>query len=186
MAVALSACVLAFGCSDEEESGTGGSGAVGGEGGMGGEGGSIAPITWTASAVTVVGDDQCEFFINPDTGDDFFEGETFIMEVDGSNVTLELAGTELIVGTDTYQVGDNPVVLSSTSTDSVDDCEAQLMEELTISLANPDAGFEGNQVVSVNWFHDEFELSNMVCNGPPLVWFVELPCFSEADLMLSQ
>jgi hypothetical protein len=177
-----------LGC-DDEESGTGGSGAIGGMGGAGGGGGGAPPsgaINWTASGVTVVGDDDCEFFINPDTGDDFFEGETFIMEVDGSTVTLQLAGTELIVGTDTYQVGDDPVVLSSTATDSVDDCEVELMEELTISLADPDAGFEGNPVVSVDWFHDEFELSNMVCNGPPLVWFVELPCFSEATLTLSQ
>lgn len=186
MAVALSACVLAFGCEDEEEGGTGGMGGMGGEGGEGGGGGSVGPINWTASGVTVVGDDDCEFFINPDTGDDFLEGETFIMEVDGSTVTLQLAGTELIVGTDTYQVGDNPVVLTSTSTNSVDDCEVELMEELTISLANPGEGLEANEVVSVDWFHDEFELSNMVCNGPPLVWFAELPCFSEATLTLSQ
>ena len=186
LAMTLSACVLALGC-DDEESGTGGSAGMGGMGGEGGAGGSIGPIEWTASSVTVVGTDECEFFMNPDTGDDFFEGETFIMEIDGSTVTLQLAGTDLIVGTDTYQVGDNPVILSSTATSSVDDCEVEIMEELTIEMADPEAGLEGNQVVSVEpWFHDEFELSNDVCNGPPLVWFVPLPCLSEATLTLSQ
>lgn len=183
MAVALSACVLTLGCEDEEESGTGGSGAVGGMGGEGGGGGSIGPINWTASAVTVMGTDECEFFIDPDTGNDLFEGEAFIMEIDGSTVTLQLAGTELIVGTDTYQVGDNPVILSSAATSTVDDCEVELMEELTIEMADPAAGLEGNDVLSVGWFHDEFELSNGACNG---VWFVPLPCVSEADLMLNQ
>jgi hypothetical protein len=183
LTIALSACIVAFGCEDEEENGPGGSGGMGGEGGIGG--GGPASVEWTASGVSVI-DDACDFFINPDTGDAFFEGEMFIMEVDGSTVTLQLADSALVLSTDTYQVGDNTVILTST-TDRFEepDCEVEIMEQVTLELADPEAGLEGNQVLSAEWFHNQFDVSMIqgACSG---VWFVDLPCVSEADLMLTQ
>ncbi len=169
--------VAAFGCGEDEANGGGGSGGDGGSGGQGGSGGTIGPLVWTSSNLTILGDDNCEFF-------DETVSETFVMNIDGSELTLEQPNTDFILSTNDYSPTDDVVVVmgSSTNNDNAP-CEVQLNDDMTLNLDDASVSIDQNDTLTVSWFHDEEELSSNECAG---VWFVDLPCFGEAELTLTK
>jgi hypothetical protein len=176
LTILLVASVAAFGCGDDEEGvgGEGGNGGAGGEGGNGG--GMIGPLTWTGTNLSIVADD-CVFF-------DETLVETFVMNIDGSEVTLEIPETEFLVTTDDYAPTDDIVVLMGSATNNdFAPCEVELNDDFTIELDDTSVSLDQNDTVSVSWFHDEDDLSGGACDG---VWFADLPCTGEATLTLIQ
>jgi hypothetical protein len=165
-------CVLAagfgVGCGDDT---TGG----------GGTGGTIGPLTWTVSDYTVVVDDEseggCEV-VTPTEPLDEFE-----ITIDGSTATLE--SVELILGgtSEDYDPADDTVIFTDSFEDGLDDCLVDLVDTFTVELDDPSVSLDENTTVQVTWDHEESEASTGACDG---VWFVALPCASQATFTLTQ
>jgi len=106
------------------------------------------------------------------------------MNIDGSDLTLELPNSNFILSTDDYDPMDTSViVMGSATNDEFTPCEVQLNDDMTMALDDPNVSIDQNDTLTVQWFHDEEELSTDECGG---VWFVDLPCFGEAELTLTR
>lgn len=184
LTIALAATV-AVGCGDEGVNGAGGSAGTGGSAGAGGEGGAggvIGPLTWTSSDLTIVGEDECMFFLES-------EALTFQMTISGSNVTMatqlgDSPDSILSVSTDDYMDTDDEVTLvGSTTNDNFDPCVVMLDDAFRLGLDDPDVSLDQNDTLSVVWDHVEDEVSENECMG---IWFNDLPCSGEATLTLTQ
>lgn len=163
-----------MGCSSTDDGNTGGVGGIGGEGGMGG---MIGPLAWVASDLTITGMDECEFFSET-------EALTFDMNIQGSNLTLQLRDTTLVLAADDYMETDDEVLVTdSTENSEFDPCIVMLDNAMQLGLDDPDTSIDQNSTLSVTWTHVEEEVSMDECMG---VWFVDLPCAGEATLTLTQ
>jgi len=172
----LMMCILAagltVGCGEDSPFGTGGSGGSG----------IIGPLTWDVSAYTVV-NDACEA-VEPNPPLTAFE-----ITIDGSDAALE--SVDLVLGgvTMTYDPADSTVVFTDSFTDgpmAVPDCVVDLMDMFTVVLDDPSVSLDQNTTVQVTWDHEESDGSAVpgTCDRP--VWFVDLPCTSQATFTLTQ
>lgn len=172
LTIVLAATMCVVGCGEDDE----GMGGSSGAGGSGGSGGDIGPITWTSSNLEIVPPDTCEFF---DT-----LGETFVMNISGNVMTLEIPDTAFVVATQDYSPSDQTAILTGDATnDTFSPCVAQLNDDLTLTADDPSVSIDQNTTLSVSWFHDEEDISAGACEG---LWFVPLPCTGEATLTLTQ
>ena len=168
------AAAVAMGCDSTD---TGNDGGLGGEGGAGGAGGSIGPLTWIASDITIVGEDECGFFNEN-------EALTFEMTIDGSTLTLVDPDTSLTVSTDNYfDTADEVPVDGRAENSNFDPCVVQLDDAMQLGLDDTDVSIDLNDTLSVVWDHVEAELSTDECEG---VWFNALPCSGEVTMTLTQ
>lgn len=174
--IALAASV-AVGCGETDAALDGGAGGSGGA-----DGGVIGPLTWTSSDLTIVGTDECMFFLES-------EALTFEMTIDGTNVSMvtqlgDSPDSILAVSTNDYSPTDDEVTLTGTTTnDDFAPCEVTLDDAFRLGLDDPDVSLDQNDTLSVIWDHAEQELSTDECGG---VWFNDLPCSGEATLTLTQ
>lgn len=187
MCVLAAGVVTGVGCSGSDTMGTGG---VGGNGGMGGSD-VIGPLTWTVSAYTVV-DDACEA-VSPTEPLEAFE-----LVIAGSGAVLEsldlvVPGTGAPLGgiADPYSPEQDIVVFEASFEDGPatdPDCVVDAMDTFTVALDNPTVSLDQNETVQVTWDHEETEspdsASEGACDLP--VWFVQLPCESQATFTLTQ
>ncbi|MGB5313287.1 MAG: hypothetical protein WBN38_14560 [Polyangiales bacterium] len=189
------AAVLATGagCSDTDEMGAGGIGGDTGNGGNGGMGGSdvIGPLTWTVSGYTVV-DDECDA-VTPTEPLEAFE-----LVIAGTGAVLEsldlvVPGTGQPLGgiADPYGPEQDIVVFEAEFKDGPgdeSDCVVDAMDVFTVELDDPSVSLDQNETVQVTWDHDEAESPDSAfegaCDLP--VWFVQLPCSSQATFTLTQ
>ena len=176
LTIVLATTMTLIGCGEDDE-GMGGSGGAAGSGGMGGSGGTIGPITWTGSNLQVVDPDTCEFF-------DENLVETFEMNIAGNILTLGIPDTEFLVGTESYSPSDEMVTLTGEATNGdFPPCVVQLNDDLTLTADDPSVSIDQNTTLTVSWFHNEEDVSDNSCVD---IWFVDLPCFGEATLTLTQ
>ena len=175
------AAALVVGCESTDTmdgtGGTGGTAGMGGDGGAGGAGGSIGPLTWVSSDMTIVGEDECMFFLES-------EALTFEMTIEGSTLTLVETDTSLTVSTDDYMETDDEVTVDGrVENDAFDPCIVQLDDAMQLGLDDTDVSIDQNSTLSVVWDHVEEELSTDECMG---VWFNVLPCAGEVTMTLTQ
>lgn len=170
LGVAFICVVAAVGCGETDASGAGGAGGAP----------IIGPMTWTTPGLTIVGDDECEFFVD--------EALTFEMTIQGSNVVMTDADPEsdLTVSADDYSPEQDQVRLTGLATNSkFPPCVVELDDAMVLVLDDPDVSLDLNDTVQVTWDHVETDISDTVgdCEGE---WFVTLPCSGEATLTLTQ
>ena len=175
------------GCSDTDTMGTGGTG------GMGGAGGSdvIGPLTWDVSAYAVV-DDGCEA-VSPTEPLEAFE-----LVIAGTGAVLESLdlvnpgnGEPLGGIADPYGPEQDTVIFEASFQDGPEtepDCVVDVMDTFTVELDDPSVSLDLNDTVQVTWDHQEMESLDSAfegaCDLP--VWFVQLPCASQATFTLTQ
>jgi hypothetical protein len=175
MKKAFLVCVVAAGVGvgcGEDATGTGGTGGT-----------VIGPLTWTVSDYTVVVDAEdeggCEA-VSPTEPLNEFE-----LTIDGSTATLE--SVELILGgtSEDYSPEDDTVIFTDSFEDGLDDCVVDALDTFTVELDDPNVSLDQNTTVQVTWDHEESDASATpgACDG---VWFVALPCASQATFTLTQ
>ena len=185
--VSVFVAAVAFGCSDSDTTGTGGTGGTGGSGGSD----VIGPLTWTVSGYTVV-DDGCEA-VSPTEPLTAFElviaGSGAVLE----SLDLEVPSTGEPLGgiADPYSPDQDVVVFEASFEDGLEsepDCVVDVMDTFTVELDDPSVSLDQNDTVQVTWDHDEAESPDSAfegaCDLP--VWFVQLPCASQATFTLTQ
>lgn len=176
---------LAVGCDSTDTGNTGGAGGAP----------VIGPLTWTVSNYTVQPVqgimDACEAVTeNPPD----FVFNTFEITIDGDTATLvsefdNPSGEPLGGVADPYSPSDDPVIFVSTYTDgvmAVPDCIVEVTDEFSVALDDPLLSLDQNATVQVTWNHDESDGSVMLGTCDPPVWFVDLPCTSQATFTLTQ
>ena len=106
------------------------------------------------------------------------------MNIDGSELTHELPNSDFLLSTDDYSPEqDEVIVMGSATNNDFSPCEVQLNDDMNLGLDDPSVSIDENDTLTVTWFHDEEELSSDECAGE---WFVDLPCFGEAELTLTK
>ena len=151
----------------------------------------IGPLTWTVSNYTVV-DDGCEA-VSPTEPLNAFElviaGSGAVLE----SLDLEVPSTGEPLGgiADPYSPDQDVVVFEASFQDGLatePDCVVDVMDTFTVELDDPSVSLDQNDTVQVTWDHDEAEspdsASEGACDLP--VWFVQLPCASQATFTLTQ
>lgn len=181
LACLLSAGLVAAGCGNDESSG-----GAGGGGGAGGMGGSEPPTEtrWAISDFEFVADD-CNF-------EEPLEG-AFIITTDGSTATMILDDPmiDLSTSADDYSPTDTEVTLTGDFVNEEfieDGCRVQLDDEFRVMLDDTSVSLPDNTTLTVQWDHTEVDISDVpdTCNGPPPIWFAELPCEVAGDFTLTQ
>lgn len=166
---------LAIGCGEDSPFGTGGSGGSG-----------IIATTWDVSEYMVVGTDPCGA-VTEDPPDFVFNA--FDITIDGSDAALESVDFVLGGVTMTYDPTDSTVIFTDSFTDGPDavpDCVVDQTDMFTVELDDSSVSLDQNTTVQVTWDHDESDGSAVLgtCDRP--VWFVDLPCTSQATFTLTQ
>lgn len=162
---------LAVGCGEDNPFGGGGSG---------GAPPVIGPLLYTTPGLTVVGVDDCEFFVDEPLG--------FEITIQGSSVIMQDADPQssLEASTDNYSPEQDEVLLiGSTTNSNFPPCVVDLDDAFQLLLGDPEASLDENTTLEVTWDHTETDVSATVgdCLGE---WFVPLPCAGEATFTLTQ
>jgi len=161
---------------------------------------TTGPVTFTSDDLSIVGTDECMFFIEDDP-------LVAVITVVGSTVTMVVQSVnnpdaQFELTTDTYDPAQNEVTVTGLSVNADNDpCVVQLDDEMQLTLADPDLSLEEQDSLAVVWDHGETDIStawtdacSLDANGDPLVdaddnpiilWFNELPCAGEANLTMT-
>ena len=127
--------------------------------------------------MTVVGDTCGDFF-------DPTEALEFQMNIQGSNLTMALSGTSLVMSTEDYmETSDEVTVTEGRENSEFDPCIVQLDNALVLGLENTDVSIDQNATLSGTWFNTQGEVSTDECEG---VWGFNLPCEAELTMTLTQ
>lgn len=161
---------------------------------------TTGPVTFTSDDLSIVGTDQCMFFIEDDP-------LVAVITVVGSTVTMVVQSVnnpdaQFELTADDYDPAQNEVTVTGLSVNADNDpCVVQLDDAMRLTLADPDLSLEEQDSLAVVWNHAEEDISTAwmdACsldeNGDPLVdenndpiilWFNELPCAGEANLTMT-
>lgn len=172
LCVVIPGLALGIGCSDSDQTGTGGTDVIG-------------PLTWTVSDYTVVTDDCLAVTENPP--DDVFTA--FEITIPGDTATLESVDFDLGGVADPYSPDDDPVVFTDMyelGVDGTPDCVVAATDKFTVDLGDPTLSLDQNTTVDVTWDYTEADASDPAGACTPAVWGVALPCASQATFTLTQ
>jgi len=154
---------------------------------------TTGPTTWTSDDLTIVGTDECNFFIE-DTE------YVAVITVTGTSATMvlsDVANPDQMVEmfTDNYDPMADEIRLTGVAISDNPErapCIVELDDAIVLTLDDTDVSLEENSSLSATWDHAEEDVSVAYDNactldseGNPLeliLWFNDLPCAGESAL----